>query len=324
MQLSSNQRFLKYGAFLFNFIVLIVGPTLLALSLRVLFDPEFTHLFFQDGNYYAGHILVAIGALMTVVGILGCIGTLAENSCLLWMFFASMGVFLIAEITGGVLIYHQQNELQNDVHNSIRVAVERHYGNDVTDSLKLDVIQEGWKCCGTTGYKSWSRSEYGKRPMSRDFIATGATYVVPKSCCIDQSSTDCDRVSFLEGIRGEDQSKVLYQEGCGKKLVEAISTYARYTFVTITIVAIVQIVAMILTALFAVAIRRGDASRFTSRQGLNSSYASAPMLSNSFLFSSAESTDTKRHFNVSSSSVSASRSSLNLEPVIVSKGSSLV
>lgn len=48
---------------------------------------------------------------------------------------------------------------------------------------------------------------------------------------------------------------------------------------TITIVAIIQIVAMILTALFAVALRRGDASRFTSRQGLNSSYASAPMLS---------------------------------------------
>jgi hypothetical protein len=51
----------------------------MALSLRVLFDPDFTHLFFHDGNYYVGHILVAIGALMTVAGILGCIGVLAEN-----------------------------------------------------------------------------------------------------------------------------------------------------------------------------------------------------------------------------------------------------
>lgn len=110
MNSSSNQRFLKWGALFFNFVVLvsfpqsltqflkkvpqfefsrfflqIVGPTLMALSLRVLFDPEFTHLFFQGGNYYVGHILVAIGALMTVTGILGCIGVLAENSCLLWM-----------------------------------------------------------------------------------------------------------------------------------------------------------------------------------------------------------------------------------------------
>lgn len=56
-----------------------------------------------------------------------------------------MAVFLIAEITGGVLIYQQQNELQNDVHNAIRVSVERHYGNDVTNNFKLDVIQEGVK-----------------------------------------------------------------------------------------------------------------------------------------------------------------------------------
>lgn len=54
-----------------------------------------------------------------------------------------MAVFLVAEIAGGVLIYNQQNELQNDVHNSIRVAVERLYGSDVTNNLKLDVIQEG-------------------------------------------------------------------------------------------------------------------------------------------------------------------------------------
>jgi hypothetical protein len=63
--------------------------------------------------------------------------------------------------------------------------------------------------------------------------------------------------------------------------VDTINNYARYTFVTITVVAVVQIVAMVLTALFAVNIRQqvsGD-SRFTSRQGLNSSYASAPMLS---------------------------------------------
>ena len=63
--------------------------------------------------------------------------------------------------------------------------------------------------------------------------------------------------------------------------MDILNSYARYTFVTITVVAVIQIVAMVLTALSAVAIRHrvsGD-SRFTSRQGLNSSYASAPMLS---------------------------------------------
>jgi hypothetical protein len=48
--------------------------------------------------------------------------------------------------------------------------------------------------------------------MTRDFIDAGATYTVPKSCCVDQLSAECERVSFSEGVRGEDQSKVLFQE----------------------------------------------------------------------------------------------------------------
>jgi hypothetical protein len=48
--------------------------------------------------------------------------------------------------------------------------------------------------------------------MTRDFIDKDATYTVPKSCCLDQSSFECERVSFSDGVRGEDQSRVLFQE----------------------------------------------------------------------------------------------------------------
>jgi hypothetical protein len=48
--------------------------------------------------------------------------------------------------------------------------------------------------------------------MTRDFIDKDATYTVPKSCCLDQTSFECERVSFSDGVRGEDQSRVLFQE----------------------------------------------------------------------------------------------------------------
>jgi hypothetical protein len=53
-----------------------------------------------------------------------------------------MAIFLITEIVGGIVLYQEQADLQNDVHNSIRVAVERHYGNDLSNTTKLDLIQE--------------------------------------------------------------------------------------------------------------------------------------------------------------------------------------
>lgn len=60
-----------------------------------------------------------------------------------------MALFLITEIVGGIVLYQEQADLQNDVHNSIRVAVERHYGNDLSNTTKLDLIQEAVSilCC---------------------------------------------------------------------------------------------------------------------------------------------------------------------------------
>lgn len=54
-----------------------------------------------------------------------------------------MLVFVIAEIACGVLIYNQQGAFQEKVHYSILKAVDRHYGNDITNTTKLDLIQEG-------------------------------------------------------------------------------------------------------------------------------------------------------------------------------------
>ena len=67
-----------------------MGPTLLAISLRLLLEPQFSHVFyfFQSNDSYVTHMLVAVGALMTIVGIFGCCGTLAEKSYLLWIVIA--------------------------------------------------------------------------------------------------------------------------------------------------------------------------------------------------------------------------------------------
>jgi hypothetical protein len=65
--------------------------------------------------------------------------------------------------------------------------------------------------------------------MTFDFIDSGATYTVPKSCCVDQSSTECERVSFSEGVRGEDQSKVLFQEVNKQTTIHSIDSQMMLT-----------------------------------------------------------------------------------------------
>ena len=57
---------------------------IVAASLRLLFDPDFSYLLFQHGSYMAGYILLALGALMSIVALFGLASVLIERPCLLW------------------------------------------------------------------------------------------------------------------------------------------------------------------------------------------------------------------------------------------------
>ena len=62
----------------------MMGTGILAVSVRLLMDPDFSHLLFQgNGNHSSGHVLIAAGGLMTVVGLIGSIGAWRESPCLL-------------------------------------------------------------------------------------------------------------------------------------------------------------------------------------------------------------------------------------------------
>lgn len=63
----------------------VVGLVILALSLWMLFDPTFYISMVQDeSSYYSGIcILLLIGALLFVVGFVGCIGAYKESKRLL-------------------------------------------------------------------------------------------------------------------------------------------------------------------------------------------------------------------------------------------------
>ena len=63
----------------------VTGAVIVAASVRVLIDPDFSHLLFQgNGNHStSGHVLIATGAVMILVGLIGCVGAWRESPFLL-------------------------------------------------------------------------------------------------------------------------------------------------------------------------------------------------------------------------------------------------
>lgn len=54
----------------------------MATSLILSFKPAYSYVFFNDNQYYG--VILAAGAVLTLAGILGCVGALSRSSCLLY------------------------------------------------------------------------------------------------------------------------------------------------------------------------------------------------------------------------------------------------
>lgn len=60
----------------------VAGILVMATSLILSFKPAYSYVFFNDNQYYG--VILAAGAVLTLAGILGCVGALSRSSCLLY------------------------------------------------------------------------------------------------------------------------------------------------------------------------------------------------------------------------------------------------
>ncbi|XP_066181039.1 tetraspanin-1 isoform X2 [Sylvia atricapilla] len=101
--------FIKVMMILFNLAIFLSGGTLLGVGIWVKVDGEsFLNIFgalsssiLQVVN--VGYLFIVIGAILLVIGFLGCYGAQKESKCLLMMFFSVVLIIFIAEVAAAVL-----------------------------------------------------------------------------------------------------------------------------------------------------------------------------------------------------------------------------
>ena len=83
--------FLKFLVFTVNFLLWLVGLGVLGVSLWLLFDsdPYLQTSADQKTDYYlASYILLGVGALVSIMGFLGCCGALTTSRCAMFKEFS--------------------------------------------------------------------------------------------------------------------------------------------------------------------------------------------------------------------------------------------
>ncbi|KAJ0069206.1 hypothetical protein NL108_003140, partial [Boleophthalmus pectinirostris] len=141
----------------------LAGGVILGLALWLRHDSKTSNLlilkFEQEqapGTFYISvYILIAVGAIMMLVGFLGCYGAIQESQCLLGTFFFFLVILFACEVAAAIWGFMNRDTISKELINFYDSAYIK--AVDVTSTSKdsaikvLDVFHTTLDCCGKGG-----------------------------------------------------------------------------------------------------------------------------------------------------------------------------
>ncbi|XP_019341709.1 tetraspanin-16 [Alligator mississippiensis] len=210
MALDDVYKALRSAMICFNAAVMAAGITLVGLAVWVkVGSTSFVRVMGSSFIYFAHtwDFGIAAGCLIIVLGLLGCWSAYKENRCLLMMYFATMLLIFVAEISVVIAVLAFTPFIRSFVQDKALQTLKKKYGGYKYDNI----VSYGWNsymlgqnCCGVHNYTDFKGSAFQKH--------TNLTY--PRSCCKDPKSFDCNGTDI--------NSTIIHMEGCFPKMMTFI------------------------------------------------------------------------------------------------------
>ncbi|KAI4828837.1 hypothetical protein KUCAC02_022909 [Chaenocephalus aceratus] len=134
------------------------GLTLLAMGIWVSVDGgSFLQLlgpFSSQGMQFVnvGFFCIAIGAVLVLMGFLGCCGARKDSKCLLLTFFSIILIIFIAEVAAGVVALAYSSFAKGIIRVWMTPALQKDYGSDPVVTKIWNITMTELKCCGFNNY----------------------------------------------------------------------------------------------------------------------------------------------------------------------------
>lgn len=138
-------------------------------------------------------VIIAVGAFLFLVAIVGCCGACKENYCLMITFVVFLSLIVLVEVAAAIAGYVFRDKVMSEFNKDFRQQMKNYPKQNHTI---LDDMQKNFKCCGAANYTDWETIPL--EPKGR----------VPDSCC----------VNVTQGCGINFNVKDIYTKGCVEKI----------------------------------------------------------------------------------------------------------
>uniref|UniRef100_A0A6B2F083 Tetraspanin n=1 Tax=Bothriechis nigroviridis TaxID=88079 RepID=A0A6B2F083_BOTNI len=153
MPVKGGTKCIKYLLFGFNFVFWLAGTAVLGIALWLRFDSQTKDIFQSEENntkFYTGiYILIGAGALIMLVGFLGCCGAIQESQCMLGLFFTFLLVIFALEVGAAIWGFANKEEIPKEIKAFYTTLYDKRRDPKVKASLKA--FHFALNCCGPVG-----------------------------------------------------------------------------------------------------------------------------------------------------------------------------
>ncbi|XP_056136158.1 tetraspanin-1-like [Lampris incognitus] len=230
--------FLKMMMFIFNGCIFLAGAAILGVGVWVKVDSGSLLGVLENLDSVGGlsqvanvsYLLIAVGAVLLIMGFLGCCGAIRESRCMLLMFFIIVLIIFLVEVAGAVVVLvfdSLASELLLGLENEVRENIRVKYGEDENLTSLWNATMEEFECCGYRNYTDFDGSPFNKQHGGD---------IYPTACCKSSSS--------IKTCNANAASSLPRVDGCYDKLLQFIEDNAVIIAAVALGIAVLEIAAM--------------------------------------------------------------------------------
>lgn len=224
-------KFLLY-VLLLAFCACAVGLIAIGVGVQVVLNQTITHE--ATPGSLLPVVIIAVGAFLFLVALVGCCGACKENYCLMTTFAIFLSLIMLVEVAVAIAGYVFRDKVKSEFSKDFQKQMQDYHKHNNTATM-LDTWQKEFKCCGATNYTDWETVP----GMAKDRV--------PDSCC----------VNITEGCGINFKAAMIHTQGC----VEKIGVWLRQNILLVAAaalgIAFVEVLGIIFACCLVKSIRSG-------------------------------------------------------------------